>query len=240
VAIFTKKSSVELSSAAVNVSFKGSGMGRGLTTVKAKVLGHNLTIATSHLESPMPPHQWFSDERKAQQALGIKTLDALAGAESDVVWGGDFNWSDERDGHMELTPGWKDAWIDLVWETSVGARGEEDPKGFTYDAKVNKMLFGGLRLRLDRILAKMGRCFELSAIEMVGREPIEGLLFVDRGQKKPVFPSDHFGLLLTIELRDGIEAKSKVTSGGAKEGESGSGEGRVVVPFSGIARRLRG
>lgn len=216
-------------------------MGRGLTAVKAKVLGQNLTIATSHLESPLPPHQWFSEERKDQHACGIKTLDMIAGADSDVVWGGDFNWSDEKDGPMEMTLGWKDAWTELVWETSVGARGEEDPNGYTYDAKVNKMLWGGLRLRLDRFLTKLGRSFELRSIEMVGREPIEGVLFVDRGQKKPVYPSDHFGLLLTIELKEGIEAKAAAALGAPdKSKEGGGGDQRVVVPFTGTARRLRG
>ena len=223
-------------------------MGRGLTVVRAKVLGHNLTVATSHLESPIPSsNQWFSKERKEQHQFAIKTLDAMAGDGQDVLMGGDFNWTDEREGPMEMTPGWRDAWMDLMLEKSVGGRGgQADTDGYTYDAKVNKMLWGGLRLRLDRFIARLGRSFELKGIEMVGREPIEGVVFMERGQKKPVYASDHFGLLLTIELKEGVEPQATAAargsvgggSGGGKDREGEGGDGRVLVPFSGTARRL--
>ena len=80
--------------------------------------------------------------------------------------------------------------------------------GFTYDAKANGMLTGYLRKRLDRVFFRL-RDYDLEGIEMVGQEPIANLLYKkERSIKKvkqmvdmPVFPSDHFGLLITIRNR---------------------------------------
>ena len=77
-----------------------------------------------------------------------------------------MNWSDptkrkEWDGELRLPPGWIDCWLKLH---------QGDP-GFTYDGKLNAMLTGYLRRRLDRVFAK-GSDFVLRSIEMVGTEPI--------------------------------------------------------------------
>ena len=80
--------------------------------------------------------------------------------------------------------------------------------GFTYDAKANGMLTGNLRGRVDRVFYKL-RDYDLEGVEMVGREPIPNLTYQkERSIKRvkqlvdmPVFPSDHFGLLVTIRGR---------------------------------------
>ena len=115
---------------------------------------------------------------------------------------GDMNWDERNDGPiLDAGSGWVDAWTTL--------RSDDEP-GFTYDAKLNGNLSGGLRRRLDRILVK---CFgnddvvTLASIEMVGCEPVEPALHHEKriGKKtkiQRVFASDHFGLLLTLNVRD--------------------------------------
>lgn len=156
-----------------------------------------LVVATTHLESPCPaPPKWdqmYSKERVEQAKVAINILEN----NPNVIFGGDMNWDDKLDGRFPLTDGWIDAWNEL--------RPAED--GWTYDTKSNQMLSANrtLRKRLDRFLCKLNG-FQVSAVEMIGVEPIPGLSYTKeknvRKEKKllelPVLPSDHYGLLLTI------------------------------------------
>lgn len=94
--------------------------------------------------------------------------------------------------------------------------------GYTYDGRTNGMIGGALQGRLDRFWCRL-QDFDAESIEMVGTEPIPGLR-CDREFKNgegfrraslPVFPSDHYGLLLKIRRRRGnlIMGRQEQTSG---------------------------
>ena len=180
-------------------AFYNSIMGRELCIADVNVgKSKNLVVATSHLESPCPgPPTWdqmFSKERVAQAKESIGILKDFP----NVIFCGDMNWDDKLDGAFPLNNGWVDAWMEL--------RAGEN--GWTYDTKSNQMLSGNrtLQKRLDRFLCNL-RDFKINSIEMIGDEAIPGLSYckekkVRKEVKKlqlPVLPSDHYGLLLTIQ-----------------------------------------
>ncbi|KAL2643546.1 hypothetical protein R1flu_011133 [Riccia fluitans] len=162
--------------------------------------GGQLVVATSHLESPCPaPPTWnqmYSKERvtQANEALGfMKDL-------PNVVFGGDMNWDDKSDGAPPLPKGWFDPWLKL----------HPNEPGMTYDSKANLMLTGSrLQKRLDRFFCHLQN-FRVESLEMVGTQPIPGLTYQkERKVKKeiqmqtlPVYPSDHFGLLLKLQRNE--------------------------------------
>ncbi|WIA14063.1 hypothetical protein OEZ85_002615 [Tetradesmus obliquus] len=173
--------------------FGNSVMGRGLRSVSASIGGQQVLVATSHLESPIPPQAWYSQERQQQMAEALRSLDDAAAG--NVLFAGDMNWDDKRDGAPPLPNSWVDAWATL----------QPGKPGATYDAKSNPMLpFKGTpALRLDRIICKL-RDWRLGSIELVGNQPLPGVTYSHRlrngGSKElPVLPSDHFGLLLKLE-----------------------------------------
>ncbi|RLN41954.1 uncharacterized protein C2845_PM01G44240 [Panicum miliaceum] len=98
--------------------------------------------------------------------------------------------------------GWIDAWVEL----------KPGDDGWTYDTKANSMLSGNRKLqkRMDRFLCKL-EDFKIDNIEMIGKEAITGIsYFKEKKVRKecrkielPVFPSDHFGLVLTITKQGG-------------------------------------
>jgi tyrosyl-DNA phosphodiesterase 2 len=178
--------------------FRNSVMGRELCLAELDAgKGARLLVATSHLESPCPaPPTWnqmFSPERVVQAKEAMSILKDFP----NVVFGGDMNWDDKKDGPPPLPAGWIDAWLHL--------RPGQD--GFTYDTKANRMLSGqrSLRKRLDRMFCRL-RDFEAVSIEMVGTEAIPDLTYSKEKKVKgqvqmitlPVLPSDHFGLLLKL------------------------------------------
>lgn len=182
--------------------FRNSVMGRELCLAELDAgKSATLVVATSHLESPCPaPPTWnqmFSPERVVQAKEAMSLLKDFP----NVIFGGDMNWDDKKDGPPPLPLGWFDAWLHL--------RPGQD--GFTYDTKANPMLSGNrsLRKRLDRMFCQL-RDFEAVSIEMVGTDPIPDLSYSKekkvKGQvqliKLPVLPSDHFGLLLKLCRRN--------------------------------------
>ena len=207
-----------------------SRMGRNLLLARELTIdGCSFTVGTAHLESPCPDErgvfQLHSRERRHQMKQAISSIgariqrdrgaraqaissssslpDGGGGAPHFYVFMGDMNWDEKIDGPIvtDTSSGWIDAWTAL--------RREDEP-GFTYDAKVNGNLSGGLRRRLDRILVNCcgnNDVVTLSSIEMVGCEPVEPALHYEKrvGKKtkvQRVFASDHFGLLLTLNVRD--------------------------------------
>ncbi|KAJ9136360.1 hypothetical protein P3X46_033448 [Hevea brasiliensis] len=181
--------------------FNNSVMGRQLCFVELEVQPNKpLVVATSHLESPCPaPPTWdqmFSKERVDQVTEATDFLKK----NPNVIFGGDMNWDDELDGQFPLPDGWVDAWTEL----------RPGDNGWTYDTMSNRMLSGNrtLQKRLDRFVCNL-RDFRISKIEMIGMEAIPGLSHIKEKKvskevmmlKLPVFPSDHYGLLLTISGR---------------------------------------
>ena len=90
-------------------------MGRDLKVVEVTMAGRSCVFATAHLESPVGPWQGgppdqFSSVRALQLAQVLGTLGGLSCP--NVFFSGDTNWI-ARDGAMDLSPGWTDAWPTL-------------------------------------------------------------------------------------------------------------------------------
>ncbi|TVU46443.1 hypothetical protein EJB05_05982 [Eragrostis curvula] len=180
------------------IPFSYSQMGRELCIAHVNIGGViELVLATSHLESPCPaPPKWdqmYSKERVAQANESLRLLEAFR----NVIFCGDMNWDDKGDGPFPLPDGWIDAWVEL----------KPGEIGLTYDTKANLMLKGNRKVqkRLDRFVCKLSD-FKVDSIEMIGKEEIPGITYIKekkvrneiRRLELPVFPSDHFGLVLTI------------------------------------------
>ncbi|KAK9155680.1 hypothetical protein Sjap_003160 [Stephania japonica] len=178
--------------------FGNSVMGRELCVAEIEVdMGKTLVVATTHLESPCPaPPTWdqmYSKERVAQAKEAVSVLNRSP----NIIFAGDMNWDDAKDGQFPLLDGWTDAWTEL----------RPGERGYTYDTKTNQMLTGNrtLQKRLDRFLCNL-KDFKISEIDMIGTDAIPGLSYCKQKKVKnevkklmlPVLPSDHYGLLLTI------------------------------------------
>ncbi|GBF88546.1 hypothetical protein Rsub_01261 [Raphidocelis subcapitata] len=173
--------------------YPNSVMGRCLLTLTASVAGVRLAVATSHLESPCPPGGMYVKARRQQMQTALEVLeDAPA---PNVLFAGDMNWSDERDGAPPLKAGWCDAWASAC----------PGQPGFTYDTRSNAMLTGNWPgARLDRVLCKL-QDLRITGMRLVGTEPIPGATYrkaFRNGSARtlPVLPSDHYGLLLEMEV----------------------------------------
>lgn len=185
------------------IPFPNSIMGRELCIASIST-GEmtKLMLATTHLESPCPaPPKWDQMYSKERVVQANKSLEILGHCRNAILCG-DMNWDDKRDGPFPLQDGWIDAWVELK-------PGED---GWTYDTKANSMLSGNRKLqkRMDRFLCKL-EDFKIDNIEMIGKEAIPGIsYFKEKKVRKecrkielPVFPSDHFGLVLTITKQEG-------------------------------------
>ncbi|XP_075663784.1 uncharacterized protein LOC142633427 isoform X2 [Castanea sativa] len=180
--------------------FSNSTMLRELCMAEIEVRGKLLTVATSHLESPCPaPPKWdqmHSEERIAQAKEAVNLLKKFP----NVVFCGDMNWDEKSDGKFPLSDGWIDAWADL----------RPGENGWTYDTVSNPMLSYNrpLQKRLDRFICNL--CdFKLSAVNMIGMEAIPGVSYMKEKKVRkwvrklmlPVLPSDHYGLLLGVNIQ---------------------------------------
>ncbi|CAD6205091.1 unnamed protein product [Miscanthus lutarioriparius] len=188
--------------ASKRIPFSNSIMGRELCITSVSTGEMNkLMLATTHLESPCPaPPKWdqmYSKERVDQAKQCLENL----GRFPNAIVCGDMNWDDKGDGPFPLQDGWTDAWVELK-------PGED---GWTYDTKANGMMAGirKLQKRMDRFLCKLAN-FKIDSIEMIGKEAIPGVSYskekkIRKESRKiqlPVFPSDHFGLVLTITQQE--------------------------------------
>lgn len=168
--------------------------------------GKELTVFTSHLESFISKEHTSSDERVRQMKDALRVIDAVterrAGEYPGVktrngIFMGDTNWDETTDGDVPLPEGWEDAWL---------THGDGS-KGYTYDLRRNPMMGGWLQKRLDRVLYNLTD-FTVAGIKMVGTEPVtrkDGSVvtyvneYRGRSETKPVLPSDHFGLMVTLK-----------------------------------------
>ncbi|KAH8074550.1 5'-tyrosyl-DNA phosphodiesterase [Aureococcus anophagefferens] len=171
------------------VPFPGSRMGRGLLVARAAWPGVGDVL--------------FGVARAAA------TLEAKAAAHgcAAAVLLGDFNWDDGKDGDAVAAAGaaWRDAWRD---------RGSPKASEFTYDGRANGMLKHGFKHRFDRVfvldrevkrqtLDAADACavattgFRLVGTAQVGTRTIQH----EKKGTLPMFPSDHFGVEVTLEKR---------------------------------------
>ncbi|XP_050288504.1 uncharacterized protein LOC126727079 isoform X1 [Quercus robur] len=180
--------------------FSSSRMLNELCMAEIEVRGKLLTVATSHFLNPCPgPPTWdqmHSEERIAQAKEAVNLLKKFP----NVVFCGDMNWDEKLDGRFPSPDGWIDAWAEL----------RPGENGWTYDTVSNPMLSYNrpLQKRLDRFICNL--CdFKLSAINMIGVEAIPGVSYMKekkvrkrvRKLVRPVLPSDHYGLLLGINIQ---------------------------------------
>ncbi|XP_021766863.1 uncharacterized protein LOC110731319 [Chenopodium quinoa] len=178
--------------------FSNSQMCRDLGVAEIVVnQNKSLVVATSHLESPTPgPPTWDQMNSKERVEQAKEAINQLK-RHPNVIFCGDMNWDDNLDGKFPYLEGWFDAWERL----------RPAEMGWTYDTKSNNMLSGNRKLqkRLDRFICHLTD-FKIISIDMIGTEAIPGVTFSKQKKLKnriqelilPVFPSDHFGLLLTI------------------------------------------
>lgn len=172
------------------IEYEHTQMGRGLTYLHCTKL--DLVVGTTHLESMK-----FPTYRQAQFQEAMERLDAMNTRNAILM--GDTNF---RQGECQdsLPPGWID-----VWETLY----PHDP-GWTREYSANAMVSSETQERLDRIYLR-AQDFRPLHIERLGTSPLVlsaeeqmewqaiAALSPTQVEEIPIFPSDHFGLLLTLE-----------------------------------------
>ena len=198
------------------VPFPGSRMGRGLLVARATWPGvGDVLFGVAHLESFVGREvdAAVRAERRAQVARAAATLEAKAAAHgcAAAVLLGDFNWEDSKDGDALAAAGaaWRDAWRD---------RGSPKASEFTYDGRANGMLKHGFKHRFDRVFvldrakevkeqtlndaADASRAIATTGFRLVGTAQV-GTRTIQHEKKGtlPMFPSDHFGVEVTLEKR---------------------------------------
>ncbi|KAJ0966185.1 hypothetical protein J5N97_027323 [Dioscorea zingiberensis] len=164
--------------------FKDSGMNREICAADIDTgLDKKLVVATSQLESSTAA-ETNTDKRLAQ----VDELQSLFSHFPNVIFGGDFNWDENKDGDFPLNNGWIDAWNEL----------KPGENGWTYDTETNPMLKGNnsLQKRFDRFICK-SEDFCCKSVELIGIEAISQLSKTNENEIS-VLPSDHYGLILTI------------------------------------------
>ena len=178
------------------VPFENSGMGRDLLIASWP----GLVVATSHLESLN-----MVRKRRKQIDTSLPQIEA-AGRDGTLVFCGDTNLNEAIDGEVAPPAPWIDAWSAL----------RPSEPGATFDATVNRMvhrLDGWARtnkaqLRFDRFWVRPG-ALKPTAIELIATEPLAD---EPGSAAEPVWPSDHFGLLLTLCGDEGPASAPKASA----------------------------
>ena len=156
---FRRPDSVSADGKSCTRDFAGSLMGRALqfAVLEKKRSGAKIIVATTHAESPMGRgKKSYTPERVKQLGYCRKFLRDLARKEKcAVLFGGDMNWHDPRDGCIAPEPAlcdakeeegdWRDIWAYLANDLHMeGAAEEGSTKGHTYDKLRNEMMRGAL------------------------------------------------------------------------------------------------
>ena len=170
-----------------------SHMGRGLMLGVATWGPHAIVLGSTHLES-------FAGEqndgvvkatRRAQlhEAGRVLADEARRRGAIGAILLGDCNWTDSKDGDAlgVIGSGWSDAWVEAG-----------KPKGTAatcYSWRFDRCFVhardgdGGARLRV-------------ASMALVGKQKLPDLTQPAKGGgTKPVFPSDHKGVLVGVEVR---------------------------------------
>eukprot|EP01012_Entosiphon_sulcatum_P068062 TRINITY_DN98058_c0_g1_i1.p1 TRINITY_DN98058_c0_g1~~TRINITY_DN98058_c0_g1_i1.p1 ORF type:complete len:268 (-),score=45.50 TRINITY_DN98058_c0_g1_i1:34-837(-) len=163
----------------VRRSFPDSRMGRGLLYSVFNGPAGPIRFGTSHLESLD-----YAEARCDQLKIATEVL----GVADNAIFTGDTNIDEEGLPGREpkISAPWQDAWLAL---------GKKHEEGYTFDVETNSMVArydswaieNTARKRYDRFLVKL-KDYEVESMEVVGTSAIGDHLF----------PSDHYGLVLTI------------------------------------------
>jgi len=161
-------------------------MGRGIQIVEAHVGKAKLTFMNTHAESTKD----YEKERRSQlRALFGRAVDVAA--DRAVILGGDLNARDsDVDATLPAGGLLEDSWL------SAGARKECK---FTWDVQrnTNKEMVGKFkpRCRFDRLYTRDSNpdsSLRLTHFGLVGLEKVAGT---------QSFPSDHWGVELTLKIK---------------------------------------
>lgn len=168
--------------------FRNTGMGRDLLFATIQPPGlPPLVVATAHLES-------LGEVEKRQQQMKEIFVRLEQNGSIDLVFCGDTNIDEGTDGVVSLPSHWQDAWKML----------RPDEPGLTWDVKHNHMMARvddwsrevHAQLRYDRCWMRLVN-YSAEHIQVVGDQQIRG----SEG-KESLWPSDHFGLLITLVPKD--------------------------------------
>jgi tyrosyl-DNA phosphodiesterase 2 len=139
-----------------------------------------LSVGTVHLES-LKEFGLYREEQ-LQRIFGI-----LEPCKNTVLLG-DFNFCSMSEENARIDDRYADLW----------PLAHPDAPGWTVDGEANGMRQAlgksGKQVRFDRILVRSERgVFKLMSINLLGADPISP-------ERPDVYPSDHFGLVATLEL----------------------------------------
>lgn len=151
-----------------------SAMGRSLLFAQiAQTDDAPITVGTVHLESSAG----FEAARMHQYAAAVEALRSRGPA----ILMGDFNFDVGAPENAAIAPPWHDLWT------------SEEP-GYTRDAALNPIVARRSpqkRVRIDRVVARDLRPWQVSAMRLLGREAFDPA-------RPELRPSDHFGIALAL------------------------------------------
>eukprot|EP00741_Cyanophora_paradoxa_P004337 tig00000792_g4211.t1 len=160
-------------------AFTETRMGRELLGAEVRVGPTAVSVFTAHLES--------LNSARTREAQIVEVRAAMRRQRNAIFWG-DTNILSAEERHPALE-GLNDAWDEA----------RQGP-GYTYDCLANKMNFGKYQNRLDRMYWR-GPDIERVEATIVGTEQV-GEEEDERVGRRPVWPSDHFGVLYDVFLRE--------------------------------------
>lgn len=180
-AIMLKKSRVKFKSQEI-IPFPNTKMMRNLLCVQVSILGNELCLMTSHLEST----RGHGQERMNQFQTVLKKIQEVPEG-TTVIFAGDTNLRDQEVAKCGGLPGN----ILDVWEFL----GKPKHCQYTWDTRMNSNLgiAAACRLRFDRIFfraASESGHVSPQSLDLIGLEKL------DCGR----FPSDHWGLLCNFDV----------------------------------------
>jgi len=201
-----------------------STMGRDCLEAEFIINNQTFSFATIHLESLDYP------QKRKEQLISVSHI--LLSFPSAVILG-DFNFDSSQDySHLETKRDMirRGMPIDQVESMLLSGELKENDilkshpnlseysdvwsesglvppteKGYTYDSEKNKMIRGYERVRYDRILLR-SKYWEPKAISLIGDQAVPPC----KVGGAVVFPSDHFGLIMTLEIKNQNNQNSQI------------------------------
>lgn len=165
-----------------SIPFRESNMGRRIYVVDTIIHRKRVRVINVHLESEFSGHP---NGIKAQQLEQL--LKFAWGAHEPfktVIIAGDTNLTDRDDQSWAADMIQRNDCFDLKPEAAVPI--------YTYDCKRNTNVFGNFQSRLDRFICRSGTSFR--DYKVFGTTPFRAK------SGEAVFPSDHFGVSITINI----------------------------------------
>jgi endonuclease/exonuclease/phosphatase family metal-dependent hydrolase len=157
--------------------------GRNAQILNLNIFNKKVSIANVHLES--------LNSRDLRETQLFLTQQFVQNSDFSIILG-DFNFDSKRNYILEETPLENDVLKKYKLENYLDAwefLNPNDP-GFTFDSENNSNIEQFEQMRYDRILVKKSEEWKLESMELIGNRYISDEI--------PIYPSDHFGLVLTL------------------------------------------